>query len=278
MVSIADDGGSSGRIRSAIGGPAPGDLRRCFEALGDGSMLTAEMGWRFSGGELDGHALGNLLIAGLIAASDDLVSALDEMCRLVDAVGRVLPATSIPVDLVADTGEWEIEGQVAVHRASGVVGLRLDPPDAAAPPETIAAIESADHVVLGPGSFLTSVLAATLSDDVRVALGRRTGPLVLVANLTRDREGPMDLADHVHLLNQHGVLPDVVLMDELSGRTPPSRWFGHLWQAGTDESMIPYCSERPWRPATGTCDPFLCRKAWSGTRHRLGMQGLVIHR
>jgi len=61
-----------------------------------------------------------------------------------------------------------------------------------------------------------------LSDDVRVALGRRTGPLVLVANLTRDREGPMDLADHVHLLNQHGVLPDVVLMDELSGRTPPT--------------------------------------------------------
>ncbi|MCH2422818.1 MAG: YvcK family protein, partial [Acidimicrobiales bacterium] len=91
VVSIADDGGSSGRIRSAIGGPAPGDLRRCFEALGDGSMLTAEMGWRFSGGELDGHALGNLLIAGLIAASDDLVSALDEMCRLVDAAGRVLP-------------------------------------------------------------------------------------------------------------------------------------------------------------------------------------------
>ena len=83
VVSIADDGGSSGRIRSAIGGPAPGDLRRCFEALGDGSMLTAEMGWRFNGGELEGHALGNLLIAGLIAASDDLVSALDEVCRLV---------------------------------------------------------------------------------------------------------------------------------------------------------------------------------------------------
>ena len=222
VVSIADDGGSSGRIRSAIGGPAPGDLRRCFEALGDGSMLTAEMGWRFNGGELEGHALGNLLIAGLIAASDDLVSALDEVCRLVGTVGRVLPATSVPVDLVADTGEWEVEGQVAVHRASGVVGLRLDPYDATAPPETVVAIESADQLVLGPGSFFTSVLAATLSDDVRVALGRRAGPLVLVANLTRDRESPMDLADQVHLLDQHGVLPDVVLMDDRSGRTPPT--------------------------------------------------------
>ncbi len=222
VVSIADDGGSSGRIRAAIGGPAPGDLRRCFEALGDASMLTAEMGWRFDGGELAGHALGNLVIAGLIAASDDLVAALDEVGRLVGAVGRVLPATDAPVELVADTGEWEVEGQVAVHRATGVVGLRLAPADATAPPETVAAIEAADQIVLGPGSFFTSVLAATLSGNVRDSLGRRSGPLVLVANLVPDREGPVDLADHLRLLDEHGVHPDVLLMDERSDRRPPS--------------------------------------------------------
>ena len=221
VVSIADDGGSSGRIRSAMGGPAPGDLRRCFEALGDASMLTAEMGWRFGGGELAGHALGNLVIAGLVAASDDLVSALDEVGRLVGAVGRVLPATSVPVDLVADTGEWEVEGQVAVHRAVGVVGLRLSPIDATAPPETVSAIEDADQIVLGPGSFFTSVLAATLSADVQGALARRSGPLVLVANLAQDREGPVELADHLRLLDEHGVRPDVLLVDDHSDRTLP---------------------------------------------------------
>ena len=221
VVSVADDGGSSGRIRRAIGGPAPGDLRRCFEALGDASMLRAEMGWRFGSGELAGHALGNLLIAGLVAAGDDLVAALDEVGRMVSSVGRVLPATSVPVDLVADTGEWEVEGQVAVHRAEGVVGMRLVPEDAPAPVETTGAIRRADQVVLGPGSFFTSVLAATLSVDVRSALRERSGPLVLVANLVADREGPADLSDHVRLLAEHEVEPDVLLVDGGSGRPVP---------------------------------------------------------
>ena len=221
VVSVADDGGSSGRIRRAIGGPAPGDLRRCFEALGDASMLTAEMGWRFGSGELAGHALGNLLIAGLAAAGDDLVAALDEVGRMVGSAGRVLPATSVPVDLVADTGDWEVDGQVAVHRADGVVGMRLVPEDAPAPPESVGAIRRADQVVLGPGSFFTSVLAATLAADVRGALAERSGPLVLVANLVADREGPSDLVDHVRLLVEHGVEPDMLLADEDSGRVVP---------------------------------------------------------
>ncbi|MEC9424601.1 MAG: uridine diphosphate-N-acetylglucosamine-binding protein YvcK [Actinomycetota bacterium] len=222
VVSVADDGGSSGRIRQAIGGPAPGDLRRCFEALGDASMLTAEMGWRFGGGELAGHALGNLLIAGLVAAADDVVTALDEVGRMVGSAGRVLPATSVPVDLVADTGDWEVEGQVAVHRAEGVVGVRLVPENAPAPLETVGAIRRADQVVLGPGSFLTSVLAATLAVDVRSALRERSGPLVLVGNLVADREGPADLADHVRLLAEHGLELDVLLVDDGLGRPTPA--------------------------------------------------------
>jgi uncharacterized cofD-like protein len=214
VVSIADDGGSSGRIRASEGGPAPGDLRRCFEALGDGSMLTAELGWRFSGGELDGHALGNLLIAGLVGAGDDLIGALDEVGRLVGAVGRVLPATSRPVDLVADTGDWEVEGQVAVHRASGIVRLRLVPSDVESPPEVAAAITGSDQVVLGPGSFYTSVLAATLAPDVVEALSVRSGPMVLVANLLSDVESPVLIADQLEVLEDHGIRPDVVLVDD----------------------------------------------------------------
>ncbi|MDG1464485.1 MAG: 2-phospho-L-lactate transferase CofD family protein, partial [Acidimicrobiales bacterium] len=100
-------------------------------------------------------------------------------------------------------------------------GLRLSPIDATAPPETVSAIEDADQIVLGPGSFFTSVLAATLSADVQGALARRSGPLVLVANLAQDREGPVELADHLRLLDEHGVRPDVLLMDDRSDRTPP---------------------------------------------------------
>ncbi len=214
VVSIADDGGSSGRIRAAAGGPAPGDLRRCFEALGDGSMLTAELGWRFSGGDLDGHAIGNLLIAGMVGAGDDLLGSLDEVGRLVGAVGRVLPATSQPVDLVADTGDWEVEGQVAVHRASGIVRLRLVPPDVSSPPEVGEAIAAADQVVLGPGSLYTSVLAATLATDVVEALAGRSGPTVLVANLQPDVESPEALDDQLLVLEDHGIRPDMVLLDE----------------------------------------------------------------
>jgi len=228
VVSIADDGGSSGRIRAAAGGPAPGDLRRCFEALGDGSMLTAELGWRFSGGELDGHAIGNLLIAGMVGAGDDLLGSLDEVGRLVGAVGRVLPATSQPVDLVADTGDWEVEGQVAVHRASGIVRLRLVPPDVSSPPEVGEAIAAADQVVLGPGSLYTSVLAATLARDVVEALAGRGGPTVLVANLQPDVESPEALDDQLLVLEDHGVRPDMVLLDEaFDGEMPetcPVKW------------------------------------------------------
>ena len=214
VVSIADDGGSSGRIRAAAGGPAPGDLRRCFEALGDGSMLTAELGWRFSGGDLDGHAIGNLLIAGMVGAGDDLLGSLDEVGRLVGAVGRVLPATSQAVDLVADTGDWEVEGQVAVHRASGIVRLRLVPPDVSSPPEVREAIAAADQVVLGPGSLYTSVLAATLAPDVAEALAGRGGPTVLVVNLQPDVESPETLDDQLLVLEDHGIRPDMVLLDE----------------------------------------------------------------
>mgnify|MGYP003861562793 CR=1 FL=1 len=177
-------------------------------------MLTAEMGWRFDGGELQGHALGNLLIAGLAAASGDLVAALDEVGRLVGSVGRVLPATSRPVDLVADTGDWEVEGQVAVHRAAGIVRLRLVPPDVSSPPEVREAIAAADQVVLGPGSLYTSVLAATLAPDVAEALAGRGGPTVLVVNLQPDLESPEALGDQLLVLEDHGIRPDMVLLDE----------------------------------------------------------------
>jgi len=115
IVSVADDGGSSGRLRQALQISPPGDLRRCLVALGDADGLWAQaFEHRFDAGELEGHALGNLVIAGLAATTGDFISALQQAGRLVNAVGTVLPATTTPVVLKAEVGGAEVEGQMAV--------------------------------------------------------------------------------------------------------------------------------------------------------------------
>src|SRR5687768_16209156 len=168
VVSVADDGGSSGRLRQALGIPAPGDLRRCLVALSDPdtNALAAAFEHRFD----DGHALGNLLIAGLTASTGSFIAALHEAARLLDARGTVLPATTDPVVLkaVADCGE--VEGQVNVASAGRIAHVSVVPPDAAPPPEALEAIDRADQLLLGPGSLFTSVLAVVAVPALRQAL------------------------------------------------------------------------------------------------------------
>jgi uncharacterized cofD-like protein len=115
IVSVADDGGSSGRLRATTGLPAPGDLRKCLVALADPeSLWTRAFQHRFVGGDLDGHAFGNLVIAGLAETTGDFGSALDAAAELLGVTGRVLPATSVPVALKADVAGSVILGQVNV--------------------------------------------------------------------------------------------------------------------------------------------------------------------
>ncbi|HEX5365368.1 MAG TPA: gluconeogenesis factor YvcK family protein, partial [Acidimicrobiales bacterium] len=172
VVATADDGGSTGRLREGLGMPAPGDLRRCIEALADpgAGALAGALEYRFPGTDVEGHALGNLLLAGLHATTGDFVRAVDELARLVGlspASRRVLPATVDPVVLRAEVaGGARVAGQVAVTRAVGIERVDLDPPDAAVPDEVVAAVDHADQVVLGPGSLYTSVLAAAVAHAV----------------------------------------------------------------------------------------------------------------
>ena len=158
IVSVADDGGSSGRLRRDFGVPAPGDLRRCLVALaGSETVWRDAFEHRFGGGELGGHALGNLVIVGLTETLGDFTVALQEAGRLLDAVGRVFPATTDVVVLKADVEGEAVEGQVAVQNSAGRIRrVELVPSDAAAPSEAIAAIATADQVVLAPGSLYTS--------------------------------------------------------------------------------------------------------------------------
>ena len=185
IVSVADDGGSSGRLREGLSMPAPGRPASLLNALADPeSALGVALEYRFPSGDLEGHALGNLLIAGMADTAGGFVAALDEVGRLIGAVGRVLPATAEPITLVADSGrERPVEGQVAVQNTAGIRRLAVRPDSPVTPPEVTTAIERADQVVIGPGSLFTSVLAATIVPDVLAALQTSRAPKVYVCNL-----------------------------------------------------------------------------------------------
>ncbi|MGI8983643.1 MAG: gluconeogenesis factor YvcK family protein [Acidimicrobiales bacterium] len=219
IVSVADDGGSSGRLR-ALGIPPPGDLRKCLVALADpASVWTAAFEHRFDAGDLEGHAFGNLVIAGLAASTGNFEVALAEAGRTLGAVGRVVPATVEPVVLkavVRGAGGQEgdsITGQVAVASSEGITGVSLVPADADAPAAAIEALASADQVVIGPGSLFTSVLAVVAVPAVRDALATTPGRKVYVCNLRPQlpETAGYDVAAHLHALRAHGLDIDVVL-------------------------------------------------------------------
>lgn len=226
IVSVADDGGSSGRLRHDHPGlPAPGDIRRCLGALAaDGSALGAALEHRFGTGDLAGHALGNLVLASLTETHGTFSGAVDELGRLIGAVGRVLPATVEPVALVAlraatsrdgEARMHRVVGQVAVQASTGIAEVRLRPTTPESPPEVAHAIAGADQVVLGPGSLYTSVLAAAIVPAVRRALADTSARKVYVANLAPqvpETEG-FTVADELDALRHHGVGIDQVVVD-----------------------------------------------------------------
>ncbi|MEZ5322858.1 MAG: uridine diphosphate-N-acetylglucosamine-binding protein YvcK [Microthrixaceae bacterium] len=208
--------GSSGRLRSARDQAAPGDLRKCLVALAGDSLLAATLEHRFDEAELRGHALGNLLLSALTQHTGSLVGAVDELARILEVSGRVLPATTVPVDLVARTLEGrEVRGQVEVMASGGIDRVRIDPLDAPVPGDAIDAIVAADLLVVGPGSLFTSVLAAAAVPAVRDAVASAAAPLVYVCNLhPQERESlGYDVGDHVAALERHGLVPDVVVYD-----------------------------------------------------------------
>ncbi len=214
IVSVADDGGSSGRLRAAFGIPPPGDIRRCLVALADTeSMWTSAFEHRFDAGELEGHAFGNLVLAGLAACTGDFEAALAEAGRLLGAVGRVVPATTEPVVLKAVVGNGSITGQARVACSEGITGVSLVPADPPAPEAVLEALARADQVVIGPGSLFTSVLAVVAVPAVREALATTPGRKVYVCNLRPQlpETAGYDVAAHVDALRAHGLEVDVVL-------------------------------------------------------------------
>lgn len=225
VVSVADDGGSSGRLRDALGIPAPGDLRRALLALSadpDAAWQRA-FAYRFDAGDLEGHALGNIVLAALTSVTGSFDEALRVVSKLLGVRGTVLPATAGPVVLKAVSDHGEVEGQVAVERAGRISAVSLVPADAEPPGGVLEAIAAADQIVIGPGSLFTSVIAACLPEPTRQALAETTATTVYVCNLHENPETVgFDVASHVAALEAHGIAPDVVLCDDTDlrlGRT-----------------------------------------------------------
>ena len=216
IVTVADNGGSSGRLREEFGVLPPGDLRMALAALcGDdrwGQTWAKVLQHRFeSEGDMHGHSMGNLLIVTLWDLLHDHVDGLDWVAGLLGARGRVLPMATSSLDITAEVrgagddadAVSRVRGLVEVATTSGsVLSIALEPPDAAACPEAVESILAADWIVLGPGSWYTSVLPHLLVPELREALCRTSARVVVTMNLepsTEETKG-YDLADHLEVL------------------------------------------------------------------------------
>lgn len=219
VVTVADDGGSSGRLRTEFNSLPPGDLRMALAALcGDdhwGQTWADVLQFRFGGnGDLGGHAIGNLLIAGLWEKLGDPVAGLDLVGELLHAKGRVLPMSSVPLEIIAEVIGLdpmqpdeisEIRGQSRAAKTTGEVrGVRLEPSDPPARPEVLEVIGASDFVVLGPGSWFTSVIPHLLVPEIADALVRTPARRILTLNLQpADETDGYSASQHLEILADH---------------------------------------------------------------------------
>jgi uncharacterized cofD-like protein len=219
VVSVADDGGSTGRLRAMLNVAAVGDLRKCLGALADpDNPLTQSFEHRFNVGELSGHTVGNLLLVGLLDATGNLEESVRAVAQVMGVTGTIVPASCEGVVLLASTENGPTRGQTEVARSSTIRRIGVEPANAAAPIAAVEAIERADVVLIGPGSLFTSVLAACVIPGITQALAGTSARKVYVANLRPQvpETSGYSLQDHVDALVRHGVASDVVLVDESS--------------------------------------------------------------
>lgn len=206
VVTVADDGGSSGKLTRELGIPPPGDIRNCLVALAGDDDRARLYQHRFRSGALTGHTVGNLVIAALTEMKGDFAEAVAAAGRMLGCEGRVHPATSEMVTLMAQVRGGVVRGQVAVAQTKDPIqALFLEPAEPRANPAAVDAILSADQVVLGPGSLFTSLIATILVPGVRKALQETSAQRVFVCNARMQKaetEG-LDAAAHVESLLAH---------------------------------------------------------------------------
>ena len=238
IVTVADDGGSSGVLREELGIPPVGDIRRCIAALADAEPLMSELlQYRFpgtpadsapeSGGSLGGHAVGNLLIAAMTAVEGgDFEEAVRRMNRVLAVRGQVLPATATPLILHAELADGSVvDGQSLITRTPGVRRAWLTPLGVRASEDALAAIAEAELIVLGPGSLYTSLLPSLLLPEIRDAVAASSALRVYVCNVATQQgeTSGFDLAAHLEALVAHagtGIVDAVLANNDFDALVP----------------------------------------------------------
>ena len=213
IVTVSDNGGSSGRLRAELGGIPPGDLRNCLSALTqEESVLSDLLNYRFKGeGNMAGHSLGNLMLLAMADITGDWVRAIRQLSGVLVTVGRLYPSTVVPVTLCAEDFQGNhYLGETAVNACNPPLAkIWLEPRDAEPLPEAILAIMQADLILLAPGSLYTSTVANLLIPELRQAISRANAPVVYVANLMTEpgESAGLDLEAHVATLQAFGCFP-----------------------------------------------------------------------
>jgi uncharacterized cofD-like protein len=266
VVSVADDGGSSGRLRRSMGILPPGDIRNCLAALSnDEALLSQLFKYRFpsTGGDLDGHSFGNLFISVLTEITGSFEEAVAESGRVLAIQGRVLPATLDDVQLVADVvlpdaiNEVRVEGESRIPEAQGIIRrVWLEPNEPPAYPEALQAILNAELIVIGPGSLFTSILPNLLVPDIVSAVRASRALKIYVCNVATQpgETSGYTCGDHVRVLEEHtgADLVDIIVSNQnCEGKLPEGiDWV--LAESELDEDHSVYRADmvdqnQPWR-------------------------------
>ena len=234
VVTVADDGGSSGLLRTELGVPAVGDIRNCIVALADAEPLMGRLlQYRFPGDpseRLGGHAVGNLLIAAMTAVEGgDFEEAVRQVNRVLAVRGQVVPVSGTPLTLHADLLDGSrVDGQSLISHSSGIERVWLTPADVRPSEDALRAIAEAELIIIGPGSLFTSILPSLLLPGIRDALMASPALRVYACNVATQRgetEG-YDLAEHVEILERHSApgIVDVVLANNQFSARAPREW------------------------------------------------------
>jgi uncharacterized cofD-like protein len=231
VVTVADDGGSSGRLREELGIPAVGDIRNCIAALADAEPVMAKLlQYRFPGdesGSLGGHTIGNLLLAAMSSVQgDDFEEAVRQMNRVLAVRGQVVPATGTPVTLHARLLDGrEVVGQSEIARCTAIDRVWLTPEGVAASEDAARAIAEAELIVIGPGSLYTSIMPSLLLPEIVDAVRASAAIRLYVCNVATQlgETQEFDLADHVAALERHtspGMIDVVLANNQFGARRP----------------------------------------------------------
>lgn len=206
LVSVADDGGSSGRL-THLGIPPPGDLRRCLLALTPEPSLWSELfAHRFTEGDISDHSLGNLILVALTDLFGDFSTALDTAARMLGALGDVIPVADHPVTLSAVIDDTSVSGQAAITNTEGhISSLAIEPTDTIASRRALEAVAGANQIVIGPGSLYTSVISALMVQMLAPAVMEAEAQRVFVLNLVTQEGETTDMSgkDHIDALAEH---------------------------------------------------------------------------